>query len=919
MGIPERQRQIEELFHAAVVRSRETWPAFLDDACGEDVGLRVEVEALLMRGDANTAPMTGRQFGSYRILSPLGAGGMGEVYRAHDSKLGRHVAIKTLPAAFARDPERLARFRREARTLAALNHPNIAAIYGLEESGDTDYLILELVEGDDLRGPLPVSTALDYARQVAEALEAAHNKGIIHRDLKPANVKVTPEGRIKVLDFGLAKAVWGAAENQDLSQWATVTQLETMVGQIAGTPPYMSPEQALGKDVGKNTDVWAFGCLLYELLTGKRAFPGQTLQETLAAILERDPDWKLLPSATPARVKDLVRRCLDKDASRRVQSMADARNALEKVPREWKRWQIAAAGIAALALLAAGAELLLRGPAHPADRTAWVQITKFANPVSQPALSPDGRTVAFIRSDDTFTAVGEVYVKTLPDGAAVQLTHDGSTKMSPEFSQDGSRIAYTQRRGAKWDIWIAPVIGGESYPWLTNASGLTWFGKGQLLFSELKDDNNHMGIVTAGENRVGARDVYLPAAPRGMAHRSYLSPDGKSVLLVEMNNGGWLPCRVVPLDGKSIGRQVGPTGARCTFAGWSPDGKWMYLSASAGGAFHTWRQRFPDGVPEQITSGPTEEEGIAVSRDGRSLITSVGLRQSVLIVHDAVGERQISLEGNSFDPKFTPDGKQLLYRILRGSSPASDPSELWLADVASGRSQPFLPGVLVAGRPGLAYDISSDGQVLMARVNEHGTREVWLAPLDHHAPPHQIHNLDGDIPIREVNGEIFFRKTEGTTPFIYRVNEDGTGLRKAVEQSLLSIIGLSPDGKWLLARVVATAPVMTFPLGGGPPVRNMPANVGSVEWSSDSKWIFITVSTRNTVQSFAGHTYVFPLREGHMFPDFPPKGFLSEDDLRKLPGVRVIDSYDVGPGPTPDVYAFSREAVQRNLYSIPLP
>ena len=183
-----------------------------------------------------------------------------------------------------------------------------------------------------------------------------------------------------------------------------------------------------------------------------------------------------------------------------------------------------------------------------------------------------------------------------------------------------------------------------------------------------------------------------------MAHRSYVSPDGKSVLLVEMNNGAWLPCRVLPLDGKSVGRQVGPPGARCTFAGWSRDGKWMYLSASAGGAFHTWRQRFPDGMPEQITSGPTEEEGVAVSRDGHSLITSVGLRQSGLYVHDAGGERQISIEGNSFDPKFTPDGKQLLYRILKGASPNSDPSELWVGDVESGRSRPFLPGVLLPGR-----------------------------------------------------------------------------------------------------------------------------------------------------------------------------------------------------------------------------
>ena len=871
--------------------------------------------------------MVGRQFGPYRILSPLGAGGMGEVYRAHDSKLGRDVAIKTLPAAFARDPERLARFRREARTLASLNHPHIAAIYGLEEFGDVDCLILELVEGKTLHGPLPVGTALDYGQQVAEALEAAHAKGIVHRDLKPANVIVTPEGRVKVLDFGLAKAVWGDEENQDLSRMATMSLAETVAGQIAGTPPYMSPEQVRGTNVGKGCDIWAFGCLLYELLTGKRAFQGSTLQETFAAILEREPEWKLLPAATPARVKELLRRCLDKDADRRVQSIADARNTIGKARGGWKRWQMVAIGAAAMATLAAGAALWMRAPAGMADRSTWVQITKFGDSVSQPALSPDGRMVAFIRSSDTFTAPGEVYVKTLPDGAAVQVTHDGSTKMSPEFSQDGGRIAYTQRRGGRWDTWIAPVPGGQPYSWLANASGLTWFGKNKMLFSEIKNDDIYMGIVTSGENRVGARDVYLPAGPRGMAHRSAASPDAKWALLVEMDHGGWLPCRVVPLEGKAgdakaAGRQVGPAGSRCTFAGWSPDGKWIYMSAAAAGeGFHTWRQRFPDGVAEQITSGPSEEEGIAVSPDGHFLVTSVGLKQSVLSVQDARGERQISLEGDSYDPKFTPDGKKLLYRIKKGVSFDVDPTELWVADLDSGTSEPFLPGVQIVGRPRLAYNFSSDGQqVLMARLTEEGKQEIWLAPLDRHAPPHQVPNLDGDIPIRDVDGEIFFRKTEGPSVyFIYRIKEDGTGLRKAVDQPVLTVKGLSPDGQWLLATVIGTGGVTAFPLRGGTPTRLMPGNVVFVDWSADRKSISIAMSTRSTVQGVEGRTYIIPLPAGRMFPEFPPAGFQSEEDLRKLPGVRVIDSYDVGLGLRPDVYAFSRETVRRNLFRIPLP
>src|SRR5262245_61579125 len=297
---PEFWRRVEELFQAALERPPEDRKGFLDEACRNDADLRQQVELLLAKDvqaksflesaplDDDSMPtatgLIGRQFGPYRVVSLLGSGGMGEVYRAHDDKLGRDVAIKTLPPEFARDPDRLARFRREARTLASLNHPNIAAIYGLEESSDVDCLVLELVEGEPLRGPLPLTNALRVAKQIAEALEAAHEKGIIHRDLKPANIKVTLDGRIKVLDFGLAKAVWGPGlsgpnENQDSSQQSTVTPLETMAGRIMGTPGYMSPEQARGQKVDRRIDIWAFGCVLYELLAGKRAFPGETQTE----------------------------------------------------------------------------------------------------------------------------------------------------------------------------------------------------------------------------------------------------------------------------------------------------------------------------------------------------------------------------------------------------------------------------------------------------------------------------------------------------------------------------------------------------------------------------------------------------------------------------------------------------------------
>jgi serine/threonine protein kinase/formylglycine-generating enzyme required for sulfatase activity/pimeloyl-ACP methyl ester carboxylesterase len=290
----------------------------------------------------------GRQYGPYRILSLLGAGGMGEVYRAHDERLGRDVAIKTLPPEFARDPERLARFRREARALGALNHPHIAGIYGLEESGGGIALVMELVEGDDLaqriaRGAIPLDEALPIAKQIAEALQAAHEHGIIHRDLKPANVKVTPQGRVKVLDFGLAKAIWGTEGTPDRSQAETLTAAGTMPWHIVGTPGYMSPEQARGAEVDQRTDIWAFGCLLYELRAGKSAFKSGTVSDTIAAVLEHEPDWQALPAGTPGKIRDLLRRCLQKDANRRLNSIAEARTTLEDVQRGQKRWRFSAA------------------------------------------------------------------------------------------------------------------------------------------------------------------------------------------------------------------------------------------------------------------------------------------------------------------------------------------------------------------------------------------------------------------------------------------------------------------------------------------------------------------------------------------------------------------------------------------------
>ncbi|HEY2016114.1 MAG TPA: protein kinase, partial [Bryobacteraceae bacterium] len=710
---PELWRQAEELFHAALGQPLEARQAFLDRACGQDVELRRHVDLLISAEEnagsfldkAGVADLTatiraagslvGRQFGHYRIVSPLGAGGMGEVYRARDMKLSRDVALKALPYEFARDRERVARFRREARTLASLNHPHIAAIYGLEEFDETDFLVLELVEGKHASGRLPIADVLRIGEQIADALTAAHARGIIHRDLKPANVMVTPEGRVKVLDFGLAKAIYGGEEGEPALP-GTVTVVDSVAGHVIGTPAYMSPEQARGERVDQRTDVWSFGCLLYELLTGERVFRGNTLQETIAAVLEREPEWHLLPSETPASVRQLLRRCLQKDANQRVAAIADARQIIEQAQRGWNRWRIAGAGALVL-LLAAVSFLRLQRPVRPTDSSQWVQLTRFPDSVTQPALSPDGRMAVFIRGESTFIGPGQIYVKILPDGEPVQLTHDNLAKMSPVFSPDGARIAYTTvNPDFQWDTWTVPVLGGEPQMAFKNASGLVWTGARQIMFSEIRM-GVHMAVVTSEESRIAQRDVYVPANEPDMAHRSYRSPDGKWVLLVEMDiDHLWEPCRLVPADGRSAGQKVGPPGGGCTFAAWSPDGKWMYFTSNAVGANHIWRQRFPDGVREQITAGPTEEEGIAMAPDGRSFVTAVSLQGASLWLHDASGDRQISLEGNAGNPVFTPDGDKLLYRVVKEQPNEfdyyRDPGEVMIADLRTGRSEPLVRG-----------------------------------------------------------------------------------------------------------------------------------------------------------------------------------------------------------------------------------
>ena len=308
--------------------------------------------------------------------------------------------------------------------------------------------------------------------------------------------------------------------------------------------------------------------------------------------------------------------------------------------------------VAVAGLIAGGAALFYSTkPAGPVTSPSeYTQLTNFNDSATAPSLSPDGHMVTFIRGGAFCCAggQGQIYVKVLPGGEAVRLTTDPAPKLGPVFTPDGSRVAYTT--GLPWETWTIPVLGGQPTKLLPNAFGLSWIADQRVMFSEIKGSGMHLGVVTSTESRAERREIYFPAHERAMAHFSHLSPDGKSVLIVEMDRTPtWQPCRLAPFDGSSAGRQVGPQGA-CVASGWSPDGRWMYFSANVGGSSHLWRQKFPDGTPEQITFGPTEEEGVAVAPDGRSIVTSVGTHQSAIWMHDAAGERAISSEGYATFP-----------------------------------------------------------------------------------------------------------------------------------------------------------------------------------------------------------------------------------------------------------------------------
>jgi eukaryotic-like serine/threonine-protein kinase len=665
------------------------------------------------------AVVPGTHVGPYEILAAIGAGGMGEVYRARDSKLGRDVAIKVLPEAFARDTERMARFQREAKVLASLDHPNIATIHGLEESDGARALVMQLVEGPTLAdriqaGPIPVDESVRIARQIADALEYAHERGIIHRDLKPANVKVTNDDAVKVLDFGLAKALEGDPSSIDISTSPTISRMATQQGVLLGTAAYMSPEQAKAKPVDRRADIWAFGCVLYEMLTGKMAFRGETVTDTLASVIKEEPDWSHLPAATPVRVRVLLQRCLQKDPKQRLRDIGDARISLDEVlagapdpamggaaATAMQRWLWPA--VAAVCLLAAIAQWLASSYLHPQPRassTAPVQRFEIAAPDPSVdkvgALSPDG-TRWVLRSS---TGNGpRLWLRRTDSLEAHPLVGTEGANSDPFWSPDSRFIAFGTEDGTLKKI---DMEGGPAQLLCDSGTAIIggfWTPDGKIVFGDPLRQPGLFEVPAAGGvstplpgfEHTGNRMFYGPS----------LLPDRKHLLYMSTNLqvGGSSDVYLGSLDSKA-----GQQSSKKLLAGAgvyvpSPDdpdlGYLLFERATAPGSpiamlmAQSFDHRKLELVGEPVLIAE-QVSGLAVSRTG-TLIYSAGgpaaaTGQLTLFARDGKILGTAGEPGEYGAVAFSPDGKRV---VAERSNLQSGGGNLWMMDLVRGISTRF--------------------------------------------------------------------------------------------------------------------------------------------------------------------------------------------------------------------------------------
>ena len=717
----------------------------------------------------------GQRLGSFEILEALGAGGQGEVYRARDTALGREVAVKALPEAFAKDEARLARFEREAKLLAALNHSGIATLYGVERTGEGRFLVMELVEGETLaemfaRGALPFDEALPLFRQIALALESAHEKGIVHRDLKPANVKVTPGGTVKLLDFGLAKlAESESSPTGDGGSLSPTLTKDTALGTILGTASYMSPEQARGKVVDARTDVWGFGCCLYEALAGKKAFDGETATDTIAALVKQEPDWSALPPDTPAHVRSVLARCLRKDTARRIHSVADARIELEEESSsaaEPPRRRVALAFTAGAVLATLATVPLFWGGRSPRPASELKRVTIQVPETDEvmfghfaPAISPDGRFISYVGRREAGPL--QIFLRPLDRFETVAVQGTEGVESSPLVSPDSQWLAFLAN-GTLKKIPIAggiPVTLAKAPNFLSGA----WEEEGSLVLANLKEvrrfeaSGNASEVILQAEKEErmawpmllpgGNAVLYTSLGPRGPAVGISRLDTGERRILVEEGSGSQYVktghilfahedvLLSAPLDLERL-ELVGPPipvvegvrsiggGFRAQF-GVSGEGTLLYVPATAvrrGLAELVWVDR--TGAVEPL-SAPRRTYGPhpRLSPDGRTLAVAHGGEDGtgseiwlLEIGREALTRLTSASAGFSSRPFWTPDGSNLVfgaagYIVSKRAGGSGDALRL----SADGNRVPSW--------------VTSDGKGVLFRQNS-DSRDIGLLPLD---------------------------------------------------------------------------------------------------------------------------------------------------------------------------------------------
>ena len=817
---------------------------------------------------------------------------MGEVYRAADTNLKRQVAIKVLPTAVAADSDRLARFQREAEVLAALNHPNIAHIFGLEKVEGTIALVMELVEGPTLadriaQGAVPLNEALPIAKQIAEAVEAAHEQGIIHRDLKPANIKIRSDGAVKVLDFGLAKAMEPTGRRPDLSDSPTITSpAMTAAGMILGTAGYMSPEQARGVAVNKRTDVWSFGCVFYEMLTGQPSFPGPTVSDTIAKILGREPEWTALPPATPAGVRRLLQRCLEKDHRRRLRDIGDARldvddalasrvaegaNRSPVLPEaaSWHTRQRGAGLVAIAAVALAGALVWNRtmrvSGADPFAHGNIERLTSDSGLTETPTLSPDGKLIAYA-SDRSGRGDLDIWVQQTAGGAPLQLTDDPADDQMPDFTPDGTQVVFRSER-AHGGVYLVPALGGNArliapdgrWPRLSpdGTRVAYWSGQWRGNPSALASSAFLLPLAGGEATRVLA-DFSMARDPRW-------APDGRSVLvlgrrdrtapLTDSFDWWW-----VPLDGRppvrsgvldlfdwrrETDREVMTLGA------WTDSGLLIAERGSLWLVPISLLSGRVDGPPKQLAFGAGQFRDPSTSRDGQiafAVIESARVLERVPISGNPLPGALTTIFSSkgrgTGRPSQTTDGRTIVFEQNFARY-----QEIWVKNTQSNEQRMLLR---VDTRAAVNPVVSQDGARVGYTVGTDPDRGVGYVIHAGGGVPKQIcancgvHGFLADnrrvLIVAEDQRQILLANVETLTT---ERLVDTSGGRLQVDRP-----HASPDDRWLAVRRVdgTRAKVFVIPLTPGRPNAlvegpdqvDEPTTTGRpCGWSPDSRIVYL--------------------------------------------------------------------------------